>query len=160
MNVLPSSPVELCRAWIEPGLPSVNLDETLTMNARLQSAILANVPDVAGVVARTGSDELGPDPMGPNQTDTFLVLKPADQRHTMDKPALMQQLRQILGQFPGFSFSFTQPIDMRVQETACHVYTSWATLQTMWSKQLRATAAHRQCGLRGRLLSGWRVPGR
>ena len=88
MNVLPSSPVELCRAWrIEPGLPSVNLDETLTMNARLQSAILANVPDVAGVVARTGSDELGPDPMGPNQTDTFLVLKPADQRHTMDKPA-------------------------------------------------------------------------
>jgi hypothetical protein len=54
VNVLPSSPVELCRAWIEPGLPSVNLDETLTMNARLQSAILANVPDVAGVVARTG----------------------------------------------------------------------------------------------------------
>ena len=97
-------------------LPSVNLDEAITMNARLQSAILANVPDVTGIVARTGSDELGLDPMGPNQTDTFLVLKPADQRQTADKPALMQQLRQTLAQFPGLSFGFTQPIDMRVQE--------------------------------------------
>ncbi|MGZ3324329.1 MAG: efflux RND transporter permease subunit, partial [Xanthobacteraceae bacterium] len=97
-------------------LPSVNLDEAVAMNARLQSAILANVPDVTGIVARTGSDELGLDPMGPNQTDTFLVLKPADQRQTADKPALMQQLRQTLAQFPGLSFGFTQPIDMRVQE--------------------------------------------
>jgi cobalt-zinc-cadmium resistance protein CzcA len=97
-------------------LPSVNLDEAIAMNARLQSAILANVPDVTGIVARTGSDELGLDPMGPNQTDTFLVLKPADQRQTADKPALMQQLRQTLAQFPGLSFGFTQPIDMRVQE--------------------------------------------
>jgi cobalt-zinc-cadmium resistance protein CzcA len=78
--------------------------------------IIANVPDVTGIVARTGSDELGLDPMGPNQTDTFLVLKPADQRQTADKPALMQQLRQTLAQFPGLSFGFTQPIDMRVQE--------------------------------------------
>ena len=97
-------------------IPSVNLDQAIMMNARLQSAILANVPDVAGIVARTGSDELGLDPMGPNQTDTFLVLKPIDQRQTADKSALMQQLRQTLAQFPGLSLSFTQPIDMRVQE--------------------------------------------
>ena len=97
-------------------LPSVNLDEAVAMNVRLQSAILANVPDIMSIVARTGSDELGLDPMGPNQTDTFLVLKPADQRQTADKPALLQQLRQTLAEFPGFSFGFTQPIDMRVQE--------------------------------------------
>jgi cobalt-zinc-cadmium resistance protein CzcA len=52
-------------------LPSINLDEMIAINTRLQSAILARVPDVAGIVARTGSDELGLDPMGPNQTDTF-----------------------------------------------------------------------------------------
>ena len=97
-------------------LPSVNLDEAVAMNVRLQSAILANVPDIMGIVARTGSDELGLDPMGPNQTDTFLVLKPADQRQTADKPALIQQLRRTLADFPGVSFGFTQPIDMRVQE--------------------------------------------
>ncbi|MFX5873820.1 efflux RND transporter permease subunit, partial [Acinetobacter baumannii] len=62
-------------------LPSVNLDESLAITARLQTALLA-VPDIAGIVARTGSDELGLDPMGPNQTDTFLVLKPAEERQT------------------------------------------------------------------------------
>src|SRR6516225_98624 len=97
-------------------LPSINLDEMIGINARLQSAILAKVPDVQSIVARTGSDELGLDPMGPNQTDTFLVLKPAEQRKTTDKSALLEELRHVLTDFPGLSLSFTQPIDMRVQE--------------------------------------------
>lgn len=96
-------------------LPSVNLDESLAINARLQSALMA-VPDVAGIIARTGSDELGLDPMGPNQTDTFLVLKPIDQRKARNQSALLQELRDVLMDFPGLSLSFTQPIDMRVQE--------------------------------------------
>ncbi|HLJ78363.1 MAG TPA: CusA/CzcA family heavy metal efflux RND transporter [Acidobacteriaceae bacterium] len=97
-------------------LPSINLDEMLAINARLQSAILAKVPDVRGIVARTGSDELGLDPMGPNQTDTFLVLKPAEERKAADQSALIEELRRVLADFPGLSLSFTQPIDMRVQE--------------------------------------------
>ncbi|MGK7062753.1 efflux RND transporter permease subunit [Bradyrhizobium sp. 1050_B9_N1_2] len=97
-------------------LPSINLDEMIGINARLQSAILAKVPDIKSIVARTGSDELGLDPMGPNQTDTFLVLKPAGERKTVDKSALIEELRQVLSNFPGLSLSFTQPIDMRVQE--------------------------------------------
>ncbi|CCD93122.1 putative cation efflux system protein (CzcA/CusA-like) [Bradyrhizobium sp. ORS 375] len=96
-------------------LPSVNLDESLAINARLQTALM-KVPDIAGIIARTGSDELGLDPMGPNQTDTFLVLKPADQRQTHSRDALLQKLREVLTDFPGISLSFTQPIDMRVQE--------------------------------------------
>src|ERR1043165_3993586 len=88
----------------------------IAINARLQSAILAKVPDIAGIVARTGSDELGLDPMGPNQTDTFLVLKPATERTTDNREALLQKLREVLAGFPGISLSFTQPIDMRVQE--------------------------------------------
>jgi len=97
-------------------LPSINLDEMIRINERLQSAILKKVPDVKGIVARTGSDELGLDPMGPNQTDTFLVLKPVEERKTADKAALIAELRQVLADFPGLSLSFTQPIDMRVQE--------------------------------------------
>jgi len=96
-------------------LPSVNLDESLAINTRLQTALL-KVPDVASIVARTGSDEIGLDPMGPNQTDTFLVLKPAAERQTADREALLQKLREVLAGFPGISLGFTQPIDMRVQE--------------------------------------------
>jgi cobalt-zinc-cadmium resistance protein CzcA len=97
-------------------IPSINLDQANAINTRLQAAILAGVPDVTGIVARTGSDELGLDPMGLNQTDTFLVLKPPEERKTPDKAALLQQLRQVLADFPGLSLGFTQPIDMRVQE--------------------------------------------
>jgi cobalt-zinc-cadmium resistance protein CzcA len=96
-------------------LPSVNLDESIAINTRLQAALL-KVPDVAGIVARTGSDELGLDPMGPNQTDAFLVLKPADQRQTKNREELLQNLRAVLADFPGLALGFTQPIDMRVQE--------------------------------------------
>jgi cobalt-zinc-cadmium resistance protein CzcA len=96
-------------------LPSVNLDESLAINTRLQTALL-KVPDVASIVARTGSDEIGLDPMGPNQTDTFLVLKPVAERQTADREALLQKLREVLAGFPGISLGFTQPIDMRVQE--------------------------------------------
>jgi heavy metal efflux system protein len=97
-------------------LPSVNLDTAIAAETRLQAAILQNVPDVTGIVARTGSDELGLDPMGLNQSDTFLVLKAPEARQTKDKTALLDDLRHTLAQFPGISFSFTQPIDMRVQE--------------------------------------------
>src|SRR5207237_5623618 len=91
------------------------LDESLAINARLQAALM-KVPDVAGIIARTGSDELGLDPMGPNQTDTFLVLKPAEQRQSENREALLQKLRDVLSVFPGILLRFTQPIDMRVQD--------------------------------------------
>ena len=57
-------------------LPSISLEQSVATDLRIQQAILAAVPEVKGIVARTGSDEIGLDPMGPNQTDTFLVLKP------------------------------------------------------------------------------------
>ncbi len=97
-------------------LPSISLEESMALDLRLQQAIMARVPEVKGVVARAGSDELGLDPMGFNQTDTFLVLKPRDQWRKPDKEWLTDQLREVLKDFPGVSHSFTQPIDMRVSE--------------------------------------------
>ena len=47
------------------------------------AAILRDVPEVKGIVARSGADELGLDPMGINQTDVFMVLKPRDQWRAM-----------------------------------------------------------------------------
>ena len=97
-------------------LPSISLEESTALDLRLQQAIMARVPEVKGVVARAGSDELGLDPMGFNQTDTFLVLKPRDQWRQPDKEWLTDQLREVLKDFPGVAHSFTQPIDMRVSE--------------------------------------------
>ncbi len=97
-------------------LPSVSLEQTAALDLKIQQALLARVPEITGVVARAGADEIGLDPMGLNQTDTFLVLKPAKQWTVRSKDALIGKIRAVLDDLPGIKYSFTQPIDMRVQE--------------------------------------------
>eukprot|EP01030_Chromulinospumella_sphaerica_P034283 gene34283-biopygen4317 len=97
-------------------LPSVNLDESTKLDMAIQKRILETVPDVLNVIARVGSDELGLDPMGLNETDTFLVLKPHEEWKSKSKEALIDQLRTVTAEFPGVNFSFTQPIEMRTSE--------------------------------------------
>jgi len=97
-------------------LPSISLEESLALDKSVQQALLKRVPEVAGVVARAGSDELGLDPMGLNQTDSFLVLKPREQWRRPDKDWLMAEIRKVMADFPGVTYGFTQPIDMRVAE--------------------------------------------
>ena len=97
-------------------LPSVSLEETAALDLMIHKALMSRVPEVTGIVARAGSDEIGLDPMGLNQTDTFLVLKPRDEWRPGGKEALMQKLREVLDDLPGIKYSFTQPIDMRVSE--------------------------------------------
>ncbi|MQY50591.1 efflux RND transporter permease subunit [Rhodocyclus gracilis] len=97
-------------------LPSVSLDQTIDIDSRIQRAILERVPEVKRIVARAGSDELGLDPMGLNQTDTFLVLKPIAEWRRPDKEWLTNELRVVMQDFPGITASFTQPIEMRVAE--------------------------------------------
>jgi cobalt-zinc-cadmium resistance protein CzcA len=97
-------------------LPSVSLEETAALDLKIHQALMKAIPEITGVVARAGSDEIGLDPMGLNQTDTFLVLKPREAWQVQSKEALMDKIRGVLDQLPGVAYSFTQPIDMRVSE--------------------------------------------
>jgi cobalt-zinc-cadmium resistance protein CzcA len=97
-------------------LPSISLEESLGLDLRVQRALLERVPEVQAVVARTGSDELGMDPMGLNQTDAFLILKPREAWRFPTKDALLDAIRAELDDFAGVAYGFTQPIEMRVSE--------------------------------------------
>jgi cobalt-zinc-cadmium resistance protein CzcA len=97
-------------------LPSISLEETAALDLKVHQALMSNIPEITGVVARAGSDEIGLDPMGLNQTDTFLVLKPRADWQVANKEALIDKIRKVLDELPGISYSFTQPIDMRVSE--------------------------------------------
>ncbi len=97
-------------------LPSVSLAQTAEMDTRIQQAILKEVPDIKGIVARAGADELGLDPMGLNETDTFLVLKPQTEWTSQDKTEIVDRVRRVMDNFPSVEYSFTQPIAMRVSE--------------------------------------------
>ena len=97
-------------------LPSINLDASASQDMAVQRAILAQVPEVKRIVARVGSDELGLDPMGLNETDSFLVLADRKDWRRQDKAWLTEEIRKVATQFPGVEATFTQPIEMRVAE--------------------------------------------
>ncbi|MFN4004185.1 MAG: efflux RND transporter permease subunit [Hylemonella sp.] len=97
-------------------LPSITLESSVALDLALQQRILREVPEVLGIVARVGADEIGLDPMGFNDTDTFLILKPREQWRQPDKASLVDALRQVVGAVGGMNFSFTQPIEMRTAE--------------------------------------------
>jgi cobalt-zinc-cadmium resistance protein CzcA len=97
-------------------LPSISLEQSAALDLKIHQAIMKAVPEVTGIVARAGSDEIGLDPMGLNQTDTFLLLKPQGEWRMKSKEALMDEVRKVLDPMPGIKYSFTQPIEMRVSE--------------------------------------------
>ncbi len=97
-------------------LPSINLERSLALDTAIQKAILDSVPDVAEAVSRTGTDEIGLDPMGLNETDMFLMLKPREEWRSSSKDDIVEALRAVMKDFPGVDFSFTQPIEMRTSE--------------------------------------------
>jgi len=97
-------------------LPSITLANSVALDGQVQKNLLKNVPEIATIVSRVGSDELGLDPMGLNETDTFLVLKPKDEWRMKSKDELIEEIRKVMAQTPGIAFGFTQPIEMRVSE--------------------------------------------
>jgi len=97
-------------------LPSISLATSLDLDLRVERALIERVPEITGVVARTGSDEIGLDPMGLNQTDAFLVLRPREEWEVDSPDALLDRIREVMEDFPGVAYGFTQPIDMRVSE--------------------------------------------
>jgi len=97
-------------------LPSISLEESLVLNLKLQKKLLASVPEIKDIIARTGSDELGLDPMSLNDTDTFLVLKNKEEWREPSKEYVIEEIRKVLDEFVGIEYGFTQPIEMRVSE--------------------------------------------
>jgi heavy metal efflux system protein len=97
-------------------LPSIALTQSVATDSHLQQTLLQQVQEIQGVYSRAGSDELGLDPMGINQSDNFLVLKPRKEWQVPDKASLIEKLRKVMQGIPGLDYNFTQPIEMRVNE--------------------------------------------
>jgi heavy metal efflux system protein len=97
-------------------IPTISLQQSLELDQRIEAELLRQVPEIKQIVARTGSDEIGMDPMGLNETDLFMQLKPQQEWQVASKSELEAKIRHVLLQFPGVNFGFTQPIDMRVSE--------------------------------------------
>ncbi|WP_041201190.1 efflux RND transporter permease subunit [Helicobacter pylori] len=96
--------------------PSISLDQSKDLILNIESAIKKHVKEVKTIVARTGSDELGLDLGGLNQTDTFISFIPKKEWSVKTKDELLEKIMDSLKDFKGINFSFTQPIEMRISE--------------------------------------------
>ena len=96
--------------------PAINIPAGIALNTQIQKELMAKVPEIKSIIARSGSDEIGLDPMGLNDTDTFLIFKPKSEWRKQDTEWLKEQMRQVLENIQGIEYSFTQPIEMRTSE--------------------------------------------
>jgi len=96
--------------------PTIRVEDAAATDLRIQRAIMEEVPEVRGIMARAGADELGIDPVGLNETDMFLTLAPKEEWRQPSTAFVMERIREVVDRFPGISYAFAQPIDMRVQE--------------------------------------------
>ncbi|WP_034375022.1 efflux RND transporter permease subunit, partial [Helicobacter suis] len=83
---------------------------------RIEKTIRKNIKEVKAIIARTGSDELGLDLGGLNQTDMFISYIPKSQWSVKTKQELLDKILACLEDYKGINFAFTQPIEMRVSE--------------------------------------------
>lgn len=97
-------------------LPNASLEGSVAVGQEIERRAL-RYPEVATVVTKTGRAEISEDPMGPEQSDVFIMLKPHRQWGTgRSKAELVAALEQDLTEIPGIRLSFSQPIALRVNE--------------------------------------------
>jgi cobalt-zinc-cadmium resistance protein CzcA len=97
-------------------LPSVSLPEAVRMTTSMEE-VLTQFPEVSKVVSRIGRPEIATDPMGPDMGDTYVFLKPREEwRGARSREELVDQMATKLRAVPTQAYSFSQPIEFRMQE--------------------------------------------
>ncbi|MDX2023204.1 MAG: CusA/CzcA family heavy metal efflux RND transporter [Deltaproteobacteria bacterium] len=110
-------------------LPGVALTESVAMDVRIERS-LAHIPEIEHVVARNGAPEVATDPMGIEQSDVYITLKPTSKwRDGLTKLALGEEISAAVEKdVPEVSFAVSQPIQMRTNELVAGVRSDAAAL--------------------------------
>ena len=95
--------------------PTVSLEESKKIGTAMEKALL-EFPEVSTVVTKTGTAEIAEDPMGPEQNDIFVMLKPKKFWKAKSKMKLIEAIDKKLSKIPGLKINFSQPIALRVNE--------------------------------------------
>ena len=98
-------------------LPSVSLNQSVKTTTEVEQ-VLMSFPEVTKVVSKTGRAEVATDPMSVDFSDLYIGLKPpGDWTSAKTREQLVEKMSQALEKnVPNASFSFSQPIELRVSE--------------------------------------------
>jgi cobalt-zinc-cadmium resistance protein CzcA len=98
-------------------LPGISLHESILIQDEIERIIMS-FPEVKSVVSKMGRPDLATEAMGVYETDAYLTFTSKVQNESIAKrQPLYDRLQAALGKIPGVSYEFTQPMEMRMDET-------------------------------------------
>ena len=99
-------------------LAGTDMDESIRLNTQMERMLLEDFPDeIRHVWSRIGAAEVATDPMGIELTDIFISLKPREQwTKASTQEELVNLIQKTLRAVPGQKISFSQPIELRINE--------------------------------------------
>jgi len=99
-------------------VPGTSLTQSVDMQQRLEKAVIEQVPEVERMFARTGTAEIASDPMPPNISDAYVMLKPKDQwpDPNRSREELIAEVQKAAASVPGSNYELSQPIQLRFNE--------------------------------------------
>jgi len=98
-------------------VPGISVTESLHGNEIIET-VLREFPEVSRVVCRTGRPEVATDPMAIDQSDVYVTLKPVGEwpQNRTKEDLIAAMKKRLEDEAPGAAYSFSQPIQMRMQE--------------------------------------------
>lgn len=99
-------------------IPSTSLTQSVAMQQEIERTLIAQFPEIERIFARTGTAEIASDPMPPNISDGYIMLKPRQQwpNPSKSREVLLAEIQQATAKLAGNNYEFSQPIQLRFNE--------------------------------------------
>lgn len=98
-------------------IPSTSIDQSVAIDLPLERAVMT-LPEVKTVYSKAGTASLAADPMPPNASDNYIILKPKNEwpAGVTTKEQVVERIRAKTAFLVGNNYDVTQPIEMRFNE--------------------------------------------
>jgi cobalt-zinc-cadmium resistance protein CzcA len=99
-------------------IPGTSLTQSVAMQQQIELTLMRKFPEIERVFARTGTAEIASDPMPPNISDGYIMLKPEAQwpKPKKTRAQLLAAIQSTVAELPGNAYEFSQPIQLRFNE--------------------------------------------
>ena len=98
-------------------LPGISLTQSIEISKEIATTI-RTFPEVTGIVTKLGRPDVATEAMGIYESDSYLQLAPKNEwKCCRNKQEIIEKLSNALEKIPGVTYTFTQPMEMRMDET-------------------------------------------
>jgi cobalt-zinc-cadmium resistance protein CzcA len=98
-------------------LPGISLSESIAIGRKIET-VIKSFPEVQSVVTKLGRPDLATEAMGVEESDSYISFTPEMQNASPErKEQFFARLRSRLETMPGVAYEFSQPMQMRMDET-------------------------------------------